>query len=73
MPKLSLRRSAAVAGVAVKRVTWPAILLAAMAAGLAAPAVAQQSPAAQRGLTFVRLDTHGWRATAPIRSLAGAC
>lgn len=55
MPKLSLRRSAAVAGVAVKRVTWPAILLAAMAAGSAAPAVAQQSPAVQRGLTFVRL------------------
>jgi mono/diheme cytochrome c family protein len=43
------------AGVAAKRVMWPAILLAAMAAGPAAPAFAQQSPSAQRGLTFVRL------------------
>jgi mono/diheme cytochrome c family protein len=53
MLKLSLR--AALVGVVVKRVMWPAILLAAMAAGTAAPAVAQQSPAAQRGLTFLRL------------------
>lgn len=43
------------AGVTAKRVMWPAILLAAMAAGPVASAFAQPSPAAQRGLTFVRL------------------
>jgi len=66
MLNLFLRRNAAKAGAAVKRATWPAILLAAMAAGPVAPALAQQSPAAQRGLTFVRLHCAQCHSVDPV-------
>ncbi|MGE0035267.1 MAG: cytochrome c [Xanthobacteraceae bacterium] len=66
MLNLLLRRNAAKAGAAVKRATWPAVLLAAMAAGPVAPALAQQSPAAQRGLTFVRLHCAQCHSVDPV-------
>ena len=66
MLSLLLRQSAAKTGAAVKRATWPAILLAAMAAGPVAPALAQQSPAAQRGLTFVRLHCAQCHSVDPV-------
>ena len=53
MPEISLQWSAAATG--ARRAMCAAILLVATLAGPAAPAFAQQSPAAQRGLTFVRL------------------
>jgi cytochrome c len=64
MRKFSLRDG--FAAVAVKRVMWPAILLAAMAAGPVTPAFAQQSPGAQRGLTFVRLHCAQCHSVDPV-------
>jgi cytochrome c len=51
---LSSPRRAADSALAVARKLWPAILLGS-ALIPASPALAQQSPSAQRGLTFVRL------------------
>jgi mono/diheme cytochrome c family protein len=64
MPEISLQWGAAATG--ARRAICAAILLVATSAGPSAPAFAQQSPAAQRGLTFVRLHCAQCHSVDPV-------